>query len=111
MKTNTFSKVGLNEAIGGRELCAWQPERGVVWVQTREPRHARRLGQRSDGRLVARGVAGGYLKTFEFRRSLAWAQRLMKRYMAGEAATSAASGRVVCPARSRAAGLTMAERA
>ena len=101
MNTNTCSKVGLNQAIGGPELCAWQPERGVVWVQTREPRHARRLGQRSDGRLVARGVAGGYLKTFEFRRSLAWAARLMKRYMANEMATNDGLNRAVCPGASR----------
>jgi hypothetical protein len=74
MSTNICRKVGLNEAIGNQELCAWQPERGVVWVQTRNARHARRLGQRSDGRLVARCVAGGYLRTFEFRRSLAWAR-------------------------------------
>ncbi len=110
MKTNTCSKVGLNEAVGDRELCAWQPERGVVWVQTREPRHARRLGQRRDGRLVARGVAGGYLRTFEFRRSLGWAERLMKRYMAGEAATNAVSGRAVCPGRGREGALTMGQR-
>ena len=111
MDTNTCSTVGLNETIGSQELCAWQPERGVVWVQTREPRHARRLGQRSVGRLVARGVAGGYLRTFELRRSLTWAARLMKRYMADGTATNAASGLAVCPERSRVAGLTMGQRA
>ncbi len=109
MKTTIVSNVGLNTAIGGQELCAWQPERGVVWVQTREPRHARRLGQRSDGRQVARGVAGGYLKTFEFRRSLAWAARLMKRYMADGMATNDGLNRAVCPEGSR-TGLTGAGR-
>ena len=111
MNMNTCSTVGMNETLGSQELCVWQPERGVVWVQTREPRHARRLGQRSDGRLVARGVAGGYLRTFEFRRSLTWAARLVKRYMVGGMATNAASGVAICPARSRVAGLTMGQRA
>ena len=104
-------RVWLNEAVGGRELCAWQPARGVVWVQTRNARHARRLSQRSDGRLVARGVAGGYLRTFEFRRSMGWAVKLMKRYLASEKATNGASGRTICPTRSRVAELTMGQRA
>ena len=97
MKTQIDAKAGLNTAIGGHELCAWQPVRGVVWVQTRNPKHARRMGQRQDGRLVVRGVAGGYLKTFEFRRSLAWAPRLMKRYLADETATNEGLGRAACP--------------
>jgi hypothetical protein len=101
MKTTIVSNTGLNTAIGNEELCAWQPARGVVWVQAREPRDARRLGQRSDGRLVARGVAGGYLKTFEFRRSLPWVARLMKRYMANGMATNDGLNRAVCPGGSR----------
>jgi hypothetical protein len=98
-------------AVGGQELCAWQPVRGVVWVQTREAKHARRMAQREDGRLVVRGVAGGYLKTFEFRRSLAWAGRLIKRYMAGETATNAALGRAVCPVAGRANAAGRGQRA
>jgi hypothetical protein len=70
----------LNEVIGSGVLCAWQPVRGVTWVQTRSPQFARKLSQRSDSRLVARGVAGGYLRTFEFKRGLAWARRLVARY-------------------------------
>ncbi len=111
MKTRIDGKAGLNTAIGGHELGAWQSERGMVWVQTREPRHGRRLGQRNDGRLVARGVAGGYLKTFEFRRPLAWAVRLMKRYMADGKATNDGLNRAVCPRGSRVAGLAMGQRA
>jgi hypothetical protein len=107
MNTDACRKVGLNEAIGNQALCAWQPERGVVWVQTREPRHARRLGQRRDGRLVAREVGGGYLRTYEFQRSLGWAARLMKRYLTAMTATNEASGSANCPRRSRMAGFTM----
>ena len=70
----------LNTAIGPPELCAWQPVRGIVWVQCRTPEHANRLAKRSDSRLVVRGMAGGYLKTYEFHRPLSWAARLIRRY-------------------------------
>ena len=83
----TFS---TNTAVGDRDLCAWQPVRGIVWVQTRNPKHARRLAKRSDGRLVATGVAGGFLRTYEFAHSLAWAVRLMARYTASETTANAA---------------------
>ena len=55
------------------------------------------MAKRSDGRLVAYGVAGGYLKTFEFQLSLAWAVRLMKRYTAAEVTANEALGRAICP--------------
>jgi len=91
----------LNTTVGDRDLCAWQPVRGVIWVQTRNPNHARRLAKRSDGRLVAYGVTGGYLKTFEFRRSLAWAVRLMNRYISAEVTANAALGRAIYPETNR----------
>ena len=78
-------------------MCAWQPARGMVWVQTRNPNHARRMAKRRDGGLVAYGVGGGYLKTFEFRRNLAWAVRLMNRYTAAEVTANEALGRAICP--------------
>ena len=96
--------IPLNTAIGDRFLCAWQPVRGIVWVQTRDPKHARRLAKRKDGRLVARGVAGGFLRTFEFEHSLAWALRLMKRYTADEVTANEALGRAICPRTNRRAG-------
>lgn len=74
----------LNTVIGHSELCAWQPTTGITWVQTRSPQFARKLSQRSDSRLIVRGVAGGYLRTFEFLNSLAWARRLIARYTADE---------------------------
>ena len=101
MKTNSGDRVGLNTAIGDGELCAWQPVRGVVWVQTRNPSHARRMAKRSDARLVVRGVASGFLKTFEFRRPLTWAGRLISRHMAAEVTANAALKRAVCPGASR----------
>ena len=79
----------LNTVIGGHELCAWQPVHGVTWVQTRLPAYARRLSQRRDGMLVVWGMAGGYLKTFEFPHTLAWARRLIARYELSEMPTNA----------------------
>jgi hypothetical protein len=87
----------LNTVIGGGNLCAWQPVKGITWVQTRSPRHAGRLSKRGDGRLVVRGVGGWYLKTFEFRRSLVWAVRLINRYAVAETTANAALIRAVCP--------------
>lgn len=82
-------RTALNVLIGTRELSAWQPVSGVTWVQTRSPQFARKLSQRGDSRQVACGVAGGYLRTFEFRHGLAWARRLITRYTAAETATNA----------------------
>ena len=73
-----------NFIIGTHEISAWQPVPGVTWVQCRTPEHANRLAKRSDARLVVRGMSGGYLKTFEFRHSLAWAGRLIRRYTGGQ---------------------------
>lgn len=78
-----------DETIGGADLSAWRVAPGFCWVQTRSPRHARRLGQRQDSRLVVQGVAGGYLRTFAFAHSLAWARRLIARYTGNGKATNA----------------------
>jgi hypothetical protein len=84
------------DAIGNLELSAWLVAPGVTWIQTRSPQFARKLSQRSDFRLVAHGVAGGYLRTFEFQRGLAWARRLIARYTKNETATNV---RIIAPAR------------
>jgi hypothetical protein len=93
------TKIPLNTAVGDHVVSAWQVVRGIVWVQTREPKHARRMAQRKDGRLVVRGVAGGYLMTYEFRERLTWAVRLINRYTTAETPTNDASGRARCPRR------------
>jgi len=88
-------KTALNVAIGCRELSAWQVAPGETWVQTRLPKHANRLAKRSDGRLVVRGMAGGYLKTYAFRHSLSWAERLIRRYIRPD---HTANARIIAPA-------------
>lgn len=87
------------ETIGDHWLSAWQVAPGVTWVQTRSPQFARKLSQRSDSRLTARGVAGGYLRTFEFQHGLAWARRLIARYIAAETPTNARKIAPACPPR------------
>jgi hypothetical protein len=83
--------------IGNHELSAWQTAPGVTWIQTRSPQFARKLSQRGDSRLVVRGVAGGYLRTFSFRHGLAWARRLIARYTAAETPTNARKIAPTCP--------------
>lgn len=85
----------LNVVLGTPDLCAWAPTSGVSWVQTRVPHYARKLSQRQDSRLVMCGVAGGYLRTFEFHHRLSWAQRLITRYTRHAEATNA---RLTAPA-------------
>jgi hypothetical protein len=96
-RKTTGTKVPLNTAIGNRDLCAWQPVRGVWWVLIRNPNHGRRLAQRKDGRLVARGVAGGFLRTFEFAGRADWGAELLARYTAAEKATGSSFGGQICP--------------
>jgi hypothetical protein len=87
----------LNSVIGDCLLCAWRPVADVVWVQTRNPAHAKRLANCSDGRLVAYGVAGGFLRTYEFTKPLSWAVRLMARYSASEKTANEAKNRRAGP--------------
>ncbi|MBI2928380.1 MAG: hypothetical protein HYY24_22150 [Verrucomicrobia bacterium] len=91
-------RLSLNSVIGTRDASAWQPVRGITWIQTRCPLFARKLTQRHDSRLVARGVEGGYLRTFEFRHSLTWARRLILRYTGNGTATNAPLERATTPA-------------
>lgn len=76
------------DTLGDRMLSAWQVATGVVLVQNRLPKFANKLSQRSDSRLVARGVAGGYLRIFEFEHGLAWAGSLIARYQESETAAN-----------------------
>lgn len=88
-------QIALNTAVGTRDLCAWQPVPGIVWIQTLDAGFARALSQRKDGRLVAYGVAGGLLRTYEFAQPLSWALALMARYTAGETPTNGAKNHAV----------------
>jgi hypothetical protein len=61
-------------------ISEWPVAPGVWWIQVREPRMARKLDRRTDSRLVAIGVSGGYLRIFELRRPASFIRRLIRRY-------------------------------
>src|SRR4051794_23661129 len=63
-------------------FSSWPVGSGVSWIQTGDPRFARKLAKRSDTRLVAVGVAGGFLRIFAMHRSPAFMRRLIARYEA-----------------------------
>jgi len=53
-------KVPLNTAVGDRDLCAWQPVKGVVWIQTRESGLCEAPGQ-ARRRPIGRAWCGWWL--------------------------------------------------
>lgn len=78
------------DAIGDRWLSAWLVAPSACWIQTRCPRHARRLGQRTDTSLVARDHAGGFLRTYSIKRPIAFVEQLIARYQSKQEATNEA---------------------
>jgi hypothetical protein len=80
-------------------LSAWSVGDGFWWIQTREPRLARKLAKRSDTRLVAVGVAGGFLRIFEMKRPPAFIRHLIARYEAAYARFGASGGTQDCAKR------------
>jgi len=90
-----------NGTIGDSVLSAWLVAPGVCWIQTRSPEFARNLARREDTREVAIGVAGGYLRTFEAKRNLGWARRLIARYQESGRSTNAQVLAQECPTSSR----------
>jgi hypothetical protein len=73
------------KTMSAESFSGWPVERGIWWIQTREPRLARKLSRRSDTRLVAAGVSGGFLRVFEIRRPPSFVRRLIARYKAANA--------------------------
>lgn len=78
----SFTKHAREGAMSADSFCGWPVRTGVSWIQTREPQLARKLTKRSDTRLVAAGVSGGFLRVFEIRRSPSFVRRLITRYEA-----------------------------
>jgi hypothetical protein len=60
---------------GSRPPSWWKVAPGVVWIQVHCPEHARALARVRGGRRVAYSVAGPYLRTYEFARTLRWAEK------------------------------------
>ncbi len=72
-----------------RPAC-WKVAPGVVWIQVHEPEQARALARIAGGRRVAYSVAGPYLRTFEFARSLGWAENWACRQLSRQTGTNEA---------------------
>jgi hypothetical protein len=77
-----FEKGDLNGVLrcASGAVFAWKMWPGVIWVQVHDPRIAKLLLRRKDCRVVAKGIEGRYLRTFEFNgKELAWAEKLIRR--------------------------------
>ncbi|HOH39810.1 MAG TPA: hypothetical protein PK807_05910 [Verrucomicrobiota bacterium] len=66
----------------------WKVAPGVVWIQVHQPEQARALARIAGGRRVAYSVAGPYLRTFEFARSVRWAERWANRQVCRQTGTN-----------------------
>jgi hypothetical protein len=73
---------------GARAPVCWKVLPGVVWIQVHKPDQARALARITGGRRVAYSVAGPYLRTFEFARSLRWAENWACRQLNRETGTN-----------------------
>ena len=65
----------MDETIGNESLSAWAVDESHCWIQTRLPKLAKQLAKLDGARVVAVGVHGGYLRTFEVPYTLPWVQR------------------------------------
>jgi hypothetical protein len=81
-------KSEMNKAV--RPPACWKVAPGVVWIQVHQPEEARALARISGGRRVAYSVAGPYLRTFEFARSLRWAKDWASRQLSRGTGTNEA---------------------
>jgi hypothetical protein len=71
----------VNAAYGPPELCAWQVEPCVFWIQTTEPQFSRKLETRKDMRRVEMTGVTHFRRTFETRGRLRKLRRLIDRFL------------------------------
>ena len=71
----------VNATYGPPELCAWEVEPGVFWIQTTEPRFSRKLEKREDARPVEVTGVNQFRRTFELRGRRRKIQRIIDRYL------------------------------
>lgn len=71
------------QTFGTEELCTWhdRAEPGISMVQTRNPKFARKLSQRSDSGIVREQWTGDYLRIFSIRMQPWQGRRLVVRYL------------------------------
>ena len=87
----------LSHALEVRPPAFWKVAPGVVWIQVHQPDHARALARIAGGRRVAYSVAGPYLRTFEFARSLRWAERWANRQISRQTGTNEGFSELAAP--------------
>jgi hypothetical protein len=91
-------------SMGVRAPVCWKVAPGVVWIQVHRADQARDLARIVGGRRVAYSVAGPYLRTFEFARSLHWAENWVRRQLSRETGTNEAFSVLAGPETRRSAG-------
>jgi hypothetical protein len=71
----------VNATYGPPELCAWQVEPGVFWIQTTEPQLSRKLEKRKDMRRVEVNGVNHFRRTFETRGRWRKIRRIVDRFL------------------------------
>ena len=71
----------VNATYGPPELCAWEVEPGVFWIQTTEPEFSRKLETRHDMRRVEMNGVNHFRRTFETRGRWRKIRRIIDRFL------------------------------
>src|SRR5215472_3686443 len=71
----------VNATYGPPELCAWQVEPGVFWIQTTDPQFCRKLETRHDMRRVEVSGVNHFRRTFETRGRWRKIRRIIDRFL------------------------------
>jgi hypothetical protein len=94
-----------SQGTGCKPPSWWKVAPGVVWIEVHCPEHARALARIRGGRRVAYSVAGPYLRTYEFARSLRWAERWANRRIGLRTGTNEGFSELAAPVATQPAGL------
>jgi hypothetical protein len=71
----------VNRSYGPPELCAWQVDPSVFWIQTTDPQFSRKLEKRKDTRRVEVSGINHFRRTFELRGTWRKIRRIIDRYL------------------------------
>jgi hypothetical protein len=71
----------VNATYGPPELCAWEVEPGVFWIQTTDPEFSRKLETRHDMRRVELVGVNHFRRTFETRGRWRKVRRIIDRFL------------------------------
>jgi hypothetical protein len=71
----------VKKSYGPPELCAWQVDLSVFWIQTTDPQFSRKLEKRKDTRRVEVSGINHSRRTFELRGTWRKIRRIIDRYL------------------------------